>query len=550
MINSILNQFSVSAKIRFIIVFASLLILGAKVVSAYSLKEQILEERNAAAKALVESTISQIDNLTKSRTIPVLQSSELSVEQLKKLALQQIQSTRYGENGYLWVNDLDGNMLMHPIKPELNGQNMIKSNTDYVAYAFEQFVTIANLKGSGFVSYQWPNPGETLLQNKVSFVGKASFLPWVVGTGVYIDDVEDAFQQELISTALYTVLFVLALFIVSAVIAKNITKPLQRITKTMTLIAEEKDLSISMKNTGRDELSHMAKAFNKMNSNLRDVVVNIHGNTDSLASQAEELSCVSHQIQAGIEEQKKQTLSVIERVDALSKSSAGVSDKAKYALAATNESHQTVSDGHDEVAQNIEAIQSVSNHVKDAVSVADKLDSSSQQIGNILDVIKHIADQTNLLALNAAIEAARAGEQGRGFAVVADEVRTLAQRTQESTGNIQTIITELQEGVHQTVLSMKACEEKTEIGIASATRCGQALESIKSSVNSLNEVAGDIVDSTEQQQQQISSISHSVSSISAVTEQTQSGTHHTAQSSEQLSNMAQQLNGLVNKFKI
>ncbi|MDN3678750.1 methyl-accepting chemotaxis protein [Vibrio tapetis subsp. quintayensis] len=308
MINRILNQFSVSTKIRFIIVFASMLILGAKIVSAYSLKEQILEERNSAAKALVESTISQIDNLTKSRAVPLFKGRELSFEQLKNLALQQIGSTRYGENGYLWVNDLDGNMLMHPIKPELNEQNMIKSNTDYVAYAFKQFVTIADLKGSGFVSYQWPTPGEKSLQNKVSFVAKASFLPWVVGTGVYIDDVEDAFRQELISTATYTALFVLVLFIVSSVIAKNITKPLQRITKTMTLIAEEKDLSISMKNTGRDELSFMAKAFNKMNSNLRDVVIKIHSNTDSLASQAEELSCVSHQIQAGIEEQKKQTL--------------------------------------------------------------------------------------------------------------------------------------------------------------------------------------------------------------------------------------------------
>ncbi len=173
MLNRMLNQFSVSAKIRFIIVFASLLILVAKIVSANSLKQQILEERSSAAKALVESTISQIDNLTKTRASALIKGHEsISIEQLKDLALKQVESTRYGDNGYFWVNDLNGNMLMHAIKPELNGQNMIKSNTDYVAYAFSQFVSVANQKGSGFVSYQWPAPGGSELDNKVSFVGK------------------------------------------------------------------------------------------------------------------------------------------------------------------------------------------------------------------------------------------------------------------------------------------------------------------------------------------------------------------------------------------
>jgi len=545
MFNKLLNRLSVSAKIRLIITLASVMILAAKIISAYDLKEQIIVERKAAAKALVESAVHQIDNLTNVNNLEVL-----SAEQAKALAIKQIKAKRYGTNGYFWINDLDGKMLMHAVKPNLVGDNMVRSNTDYISYAFTQFVDVAKRQGSGFVDYQWPIPGSREMDNKISFVAKATHLPWVVGTGVYFADVEETFKQEIINTFISTALFVLVLILISSSIAKNIIRPMHKLTKTMSLIADEKDLSVTMKSKGRDELSTMASAFNQMNGNLRDVVVSIHGNTDSLASQAEELSCVTQQIQAGIREQKEQTHSVADRIEQLSDAANSVTEKAQDVLSATEQSRQTVTIGSNDVKENIEAIQSVAIHVKEAVEVADDLEQSSQQIGDILDVIKQIAEQTNLLALNAAIEAARAGEQGRGFAVVADEVRTLAQRTQESTGNIQRIITNLQGGVQQTVETMRACEEKTELGIDKATRCEEALASIQSSINMLTEMANEISFSAQEQRSQIGNISESISSITAVAEQTQAGTCQTSQSSEQLSTMAQQLNSLVNAFKV
>lgn len=130
----------------------------------------------------------------------------------------------------------------------------------------------------------------------------------MLGTGVYFTDVEQAFEDELVTTLVHTFIFVVALVIFSSLIAQNILKPLNKLTRTMSLIADDKDLSIVMKNKGKDELATMATAFNKMNTNLRDVVVNIHGNTDSLASQAEELSSVTHQIQSGIRDQKSRHL--------------------------------------------------------------------------------------------------------------------------------------------------------------------------------------------------------------------------------------------------
>lgn len=545
MLNRLLNRLNVSAKIRLIIVVASLMIFGAKLFSALNLKDQMIVERKQAAEALVQSGISQINQIEK-----LVTRGSLTFEEGQQQARELIKNKRYGSNGYFWLNDLNGVMVMHPIKPELDGKNMVAHSTSYISDAFRQFVETARSQGSGFVAYDWPQPGNSELEEKVSFVGKSNKWGWVLGTGVYFTDVEDAFKDELIATSVHTLIFVIALVLFSTLIAQNILKPLNKLTRTMSLIADDKDLSIVMKSKGKDELATMATAFNKMNNNLRDVVVSIHGNTDSLASQAEELSSVTHQIQSGIRDQKEQTLAVAGRVEQLTHSADLVSEKVEIALVTTRESNEVIASGTQSVHENLDVIQSVAEEVQATAKIAGDLESSSNEIGDILDVIKQIAEQTNLLALNAAIEAARAGEQGRGFAVVADEVRTLAQRTQESTGNIQRIISDLQTGVQQTVGSLQNCQHKAELGIEKATNCGDALTSVQASIKTLAEMSTEIASSAEDQRHQILSIGDSISSISQVAEQTETGTSHTSQSSEQLSVMAQKLNGLVNAFKV
>ncbi|BCL72661.1 methyl-accepting chemotaxis protein [Vibrio nigripulchritudo] len=545
MLNRLLNRLNVSAKIRLIIVVASLMIFGAKLFSALNLKDQMIVERKQAAEALVQSGISQINQIEK-----LVTRGSLTFEEGQLQARELIKNKRYGSNGYFWLNDLNGVMVMHPIKPELDGKNMVAHSTSYISDAFRQFVETARSQGRGFVAYDWPQPGSSELEEKVSFVGKSNKWGWVLGTGVYFTDVEDAFKDELIATSVHTLIFVIALVLFSTLIAQNILKPLNKLTRTMSLIADDKDLSIVMKSKGKDELATMATAFNKMNNNLRDVVVSIHGNTDSLASQAEELSSVTHQIQSGIRDQKEQTLAVAGRVEQLTHSADLVSEKVEIALVTTRESNEVIASGTQSVHENLDVIQSVAEEVQATAKIAGDLESSSNEIGDILDVIKQIAEQTNLLALNAAIEAARAGEQGRGFAVVADEVRTLAQRTQESTGNIQRIISDLQTGVQQTVGSLQNCQHKAELGIEKATNCGDALTSVQASIKTLAEMSTEIASSAEDQRHQILSIGDSISSISQVAEQTETGTSHTSQSSEQLSVMAQKLNGLVNAFKV
>ncbi len=536
--NAFLNQLKVASKIRLIIILSSLFIIGIEVFSAIKQKEDILEERQKAAQSLVETIVRQVDHASRS--------GQLSEDQIKAL----IETVRYAGNGYFFVHDLNGKMIMHPIKPNLNNQNMLANPKSFVRDAFSGFVAVAKRDGEGFVTYDWPQPGSTDLEKKISFVKKTSTLDWVVGTGVYFSDVEEAFKQQLLSSLIYTGGVLIVLIIISSLISRNIIRPLQKVTRTMETIADDKDLTIEMKNRGKDELSTMATSFNKMNQNIKSVIYDINLNTSSLASQAEELSTVTVQIQSGVVEQKAKTEQVSQSVTDLADVSKTVTEKANVALERVTHAATSAESANKSITDNIEVIGSAAEKVKSAVQTAENLEKSSDKIGDIIEVITQIAEQTNLLALNAAIEAARAGDQGRGFAVVADEVRTLASRTQESTGMIQELITDLRTDVDTTVNVMRDCETYTAAGIDKANVCGFELAKIEEAVAAINVIVSEIDGYAEQQRKQAMDINDNVNNIAAVAEQTESGSLQTSQSSEQLSNMAQRLNQLVNSFKV
>ncbi len=544
-LNNFLNKLNVASKLRLTIILASLIILSTQIMSAIDLKENMMTERKAMAKSLVESAVSLID-----ANALAASNSSLSEQDAKTIAMEQVKAMRFGRNGYLWINDINGIMLMNPIQPNLNGKSMVKSSTATVADAFSQFVNVARNQGSGFVNYLWPQPGSTEPESKVSYVKKTTNWSWVVGTGVYFTDIEIAFEEMLKSILLWTAFYILLLITLSSLIASNIIKPLTKLTSTMNKIAMEKNLTIIMKTTGNDELSSMSRAFNDMTQDIREVISSINVNTDTLASQAEELATVTNQIQDGMAQQKEETTIVAACVTQLSASADEVNYQVSTVLETTKHVRQEAEKGTQNVDENIEVIGRVGIHVKSAVNVVEKLQVSSTQIGEILEVIKQIAEQTNLLALNAAIEAARAGEQGRGFAVVADEVRTLAQRTQESTGSIQQIINELQLGVAEAVDVMGNCEIETEKGIEQANACGQALQGIQVAINELTSVGQIINDSVEQQSGAISEISNNIQKIADVSEETELGTQHTFQASQNLSEMAQELSSHVKAFKL
>ncbi|WP_244369787.1 methyl-accepting chemotaxis protein [Pseudoalteromonas xiamenensis] len=239
-----------------------------------------------------------------------------------------------------------------------------------------------------------------------------------------------------------------------------------------------------------------------------------------------------------------------QQIGQIEQSAAQVFHQTQVALNKVNHTTELTESGLQSLIQTVESIEQISNRVDSATIAASHLQQSSSQIEIVLEVINKITEQTNLLALNAAIEAARAGEQGRGFAVVADEVRTLAMRTQQSTLDIQTIISEIQKGVEATVNDMMTCKTATELSISLSQQCNDALSAIDASVTEISAINRLIAEASESQSSAVSDVVQGMLGISSVAEQTETGAKHTQASSHQLSEMSCELNTMVNQFKV
>jgi methyl-accepting chemotaxis protein len=258
-----------------------------------------------------------------------------------------------------------------------------------------------------------------------------------------------------------------------------------------------------------------------------------------------------------MEETKRDTLQqqseTSQVVTAMNEMTATVQEVARHATeaaaAASNADHASV-DGKKVVLSTMNAIEALSSEVHSAANVISQLEKDSENIGTVLDVIKGIAEQTNLLALNAAIEAARAGEQGRGFAVVADEVRTLASRTQQSTQEIQTMIENLQVGAQSAVKVMDESRAKAEDSVSQAAKAGGSLEEITHSVSQINDMNTQIATAAEEQSAVAEEINRNIVNISEIVDRTADGANQTSIASEELASLAAQLQQLVNQFKV
>ncbi|GAB4295465.1 MAG: methyl-accepting chemotaxis protein [Thiohalomonadaceae bacterium] len=310
------------------------------------------------------------------------------------------------------------------------------------------------------------------------------------------------------------------------------------------------DLTVQLSLQSRDEIRHIADQVNAMGNRFRELVGNVLRSTHQVATAAEELSAVSEQTNVGINEQLAQTDQVATAVNQMSATVQEVARSAASTSEATRNAQEESHTGHGVVRDTINTINSLAEEIRSAAGAVRKLGDDSQEIGKVLDVIRTIAEQTNLLALNAAIEAARAGEQGRGFAVVADEVRTLAGRTQQSTQEIQAMIERLQSGARQAVQAMESSESKTEEGVAMAARAGEALESITRSVTTIADMSAQIASAAEEQSTVAEEINRNVIQIAQVSDQNAAASTQTASSSTELARLAEELNGMVAVFQV
>ncbi len=300
----------------------------------------------------------------------------------------------------------------------------------------------------------------------------------------------------------------------------------------------------------RDELGDIATAFNTMSGSLRTLVQQIVGSAGQVASAATEIAASAEEMAQGMDQQEKQTGQVSAAVEEMSASATEVARKSADAASAAQESGKQAQEGGSVVDQTVTEMKGIASQVGESVQAVGALGAKSEQIGQIIGVINDIADQTNLLALNAAIEAARAGEHGRGFAVVADEVRKLAERTTQATKQVADSIKEIQTETGVAVQKIECSTKQVQSGVQLAGAAGQALQKIVTSSNGLGDMVRVIAAAAQQQSATATDIARNIEQISAVTKESSEGARQAAQAATQLGQQAESLSALVGKFKV
>lgn len=343
-------------------------------------------------------------------------------------------------------------------------------------------------------------------------------------------------------TAIMTVLL-------AVILTRSIVRPLDDAVKAAEQVASG-DLTQTVDPVGRDEVTRLQQALKTMQINLRDTLQQISGSATQVASAAEELNAVTHEGSRSLQQQNNEIEQAATAVNEMTAAVEEVANNAVSTSTASQQSSTSARQGRQRVQETVTAIEQMNEDVGITAEQIRQLAEQTRDIGKVLDVIRAIAEQTNLLALNAAIEAARAGEAGRGFAVVADEVRALAHRTQQSTQEIEMMVTGIQQGSSQAVTSMHNSSVRAQSTLDAARSAGHALEEITQSVNLISDRNLVIASAAEEQAQVSREVDRNLVNIRDLSLQSSAGADQTNSASHELSRLAVELNQMVGRFKL
>nr|WP_010490283.1 methyl-accepting chemotaxis protein [Pseudomonas sp. S9] len=475
----------------------------------------------------------------------------LKREEAQKQALEIIRGLRYDTSEYFWVNDLTPTMIMHPTNPKLEGQNLSTFKDPDGKALFNEMVSIAKAKGAGQVDYRWPKPGASEPVPKISYVQLFEPWGWIIGSGVYVDDLQAEFSTQAIRVVIISLTLMLLMTLVVTLIARSISKPLNQAVSAMANIASgEGDLTRSLDAQGNDELAALARHFNAFTDKLRQVIKQSLGSASELTQAAQSLDSVATDAHNHSQQQSQQMELVATAINQVSYAVQDVAKNAEHASSEVLAAEQQAAQGQDNIQSSLQQIEHLSAMIDRAVTVMNTLAEESTQIGSVLEVIRSIAEQTNLLALNAAIEAARAGEQGRGFAVVADEVRLLAQRTQKSTAEIQAMTERLQSNSQAAVKVINESSQASQLTIEQANLAGSSLDQIVHSLKNITGLNASIASATLQQSHVVEDINQNVTQATGLAHENATAAQHSNKASEHVGQLATQLSTLLGQFRV
>ena len=349
------------------------------------------------------------------------------------------------------------------------------------------------------------------------------------------------------------VVFIVAGVIVMALVlstSRSIVQPVERVYQTIERIRRENNLSLQIEQSGNDEITIMTRDFNSLLTDFRELIADIHGALSTINEATDHLTETTAQTSTGMAEQLHEADMVATAATEMQTTIQDISHNTSEAAHKAETTNGNAQQGRQEVTATIEHIMQLSESLGGASDVVAQLERDGETIGSVLDVIRGIAEQTNLLALNAAIEAARAGEQGRGFAVVADEVRSLAQRTQDSTQEIESIISTLQQRTREVVNIMEQCREQGNESVSQAEKAGELLGMITEDVQTIMDMSTHIATAIDEQNQVASEVNKNVVKIRDIAQGASDNAHSNAQSNEEVAEQARVLRDAIAKYQV
>ena len=510
-------------------------------------KGQLLADRKNKIRNLVEVAQATISGYEKQA-----KEGKLSVEEAKRLAIDAVRGMRYDKVEYFWINDLKAVIVMHPIKPELDGKDLSEFKDKNGKLIFVEFAKIAKDQGGGFVDYVWPKPGSEAAVPKISYVMGVEGWGWVVGSGIYVDDVDALFRQNAMKLLAWVAVIGGFIGVSLTLVSRNVLKLMggdPQVARQITQRIVDGDLSSEIVCVPGDTTS-LLYGMKEMQETLRTMIRSILNNAATLSTASSQLLTTFENVSEHAQQHGESASSMAAAVEEMTVSIDQVAENAQEAHSISMQASELSTEGTHIIESAASEMQKISDAVQSSATVIEDLGRHSEQISSIVNTIKEIADQTNLLALNAAIEAARAGEQGRGFAVVADEVRKLAERTSLSTTEIASMVGKIQNGTRSAVSSMQSGVVQAGKGVELATQAGNSINEIRSGSMRVTEVVNSISEAIREQVTASSEIAKSVEKVAQMSEENAVAMKDTTQSTHHLKQLSSSLNDSVSRFKL